>query len=199
MLPLIGSMKKGFAIVVSAPAGTGKTTLVRMLIDEFPEAITQSISCTTRPPREGEIDGKDYVFLKEDAFQKRVKRGEFLEYAQVFDHHYGTLAETVEKQRLSGKHVALVIDTQGAMALKGKLDALFIFVAPPSLEVLKERLENRQTESEDVRKKRLDWAAHELEQAAHYDYQIVNDDLNVAYQVLKSIVIAEEHRTDKHK
>ena len=90
MRPLLGNVNKGFAIVVSAPAGTGKTTLVRMLIDEFPEVFTQSISCTTRPPRQGEIDGKDYVFLIDSAFQKRIDRGEFLEHAQVFDHHYGT-------------------------------------------------------------------------------------------------------------
>jgi len=194
MRPLLGNVNKGFAIIVSAPAGTGKTTLVRMLIDEFPDIFTQSISCTTRPPRQGEIDGKDYVFLTESAFQKRVNRSEFLEHAQVFDHRYGTLKETVEQQRSSGKHVILVIDTQGALALKGKLKALFVFVAPPSLEALKQRLEKRQTESEEVINKRLDWAQYEMNQAEHYDYRIVNDDLQTAYQVLKSIVIAEEHR-----
>jgi len=194
MRPLLGNMNKGFAIVVSAPAGTGKTTLVRMLIDEFPEVFTQSISCTTRPPRQGEVDGKDYVFLTESAFQKRIDRGEFLEHAQVFDHQYGTLSETVDQQRSSGKHVILVIDTQGALAIRGKLKALFVFVAPPSIETLKERLEKRQTESEEVIQKRLAWAQYEMDQAVHYDYRIMNDDLNTAYQVLKSIVIAEEHR-----
>lgn len=194
MHPLLGNIKKGFVIILSAPAGTGKTTLVQMLLNEFPDVFTQSISCTTRPPREKEIDGKDYVFLTESAFQKRVERKEFLEHTQVFDHHYGTLKQTVDKQQSLGKHVILVIDTQGALHLKKTLKALFIFIAPPSIETLRERLEKRQTESKAVIQKRLDWAQNEMDQAAHYDYQIINDDLETAYLVLKSIVIAEEHR-----
>ena len=195
MPALLGNVSKGFAIIVSAPAGTGKTTLVRKLIDEFPDVFTQSMSCTTRPPREGEIDGKDYLFLTESTFQKRIDRNEFLEHVQLFDHHYGTLKETVEQQRLSGKHVILVIDTQGALALKRKIKALSVFVTPPSIDILKQRLVRRQTESEEVIEKRLDWAQHEMDQTEHYDYRIVNDDLNTAYQILKSIIIAEEHRT----
>lgn len=194
MQGLIGSIKKGFVIVVSAPAGTGKTTLVRMLVNEFPEQVIQSISCTTRSPREGEIDGKDYVFLKEEAFQKRVESGEFLEYADVFDYRYGTLRGVVENQLENGRHVVLVIDTQGALILREKIKALFIFIAPPSIDTLKERLESRQTETEEVIEKRLAWAREELNQASYYDYKIVNDDLNTAYVALKSIIIAEEHR-----
>lgn len=194
MTKLIGNLEKGKVIIVSAPAGTGKTTLVHKLIDEFPEFIVQSISCTTRSPRGGEIDGKDYVFLTDEAFEKRKAAGDFLEYATVFDCQYGTLKEVVEKQREGGKHVVLVIDTQGALELKGKVEALFIFIQPPSTETLKERMEKRKTESPDVMQKRLDWARYELDQAKHYDYQIVNDDLDTAYQVLRSIIIAEEHR-----
>lgn len=194
MEALLGNVNKGFVIIISAPAGTGKTTLVRMLINEYPDVFIQSISCTTRIPRKGEVDGKDYVFIKEEIFQKRVARGEFIEHAKVFDHHYGTLKETVKLQRDAGKHVILVIDTQGALALKEKIEALFIFIKPPSLSVLKERLEKRETESEEARKKRLDFAESELEQAKHYDYQIVNDDLDQTYTILKSIIIAEEHK-----
>ncbi len=183
---------KGNLIVISAPAGTGKTTLVHKLIEAFPDKVIQSISCTTRKPREGEIDGKDYVFLTKEAFDERVKRGDFLEHATVFGNQYGTLEEVVEAQRESGKHVILVIDTQGAAALRKKTDALFIFIAPPSMEVLEERLKGRKTESFETLKKRLDWAQHEMDQAKHYDHIIVNDDLKMAYEELKNIIIKEK-------
>lgn len=195
MTKLIGNLRKGKLIIVSAPAGTGKTTLVHKLISEFPKYVTQSISCTTRSPREGEIDGKDYVFLTQEAFEKRKVSGEFLEYATVFDCQYGTLKEVVEKQCANGSYVVLVIDTQGALELQKKIEALFIFITPPSIETLKKRLDKRNTESEVAMKKRLDWAQFELDQAKYYDYQIVNDDLETAYQVLRSIIIAEEHKT----
>ncbi|MGE0198219.1 MAG: guanylate kinase [Simkaniaceae bacterium] len=195
MTKLLGNLSKGKILIVSAPAGTGKTTLVRRLMDEFPDFVVQSISCTTRPPREGEIDGKDYVFLTEKAFEKRKASGDFLEYATVFNYQYGTLKERVEEQRSMGKHVALVIDTQGALKLQKEVqDALYIFIKPPAIEVLKERMENRKTETQEVMQQRLEWAQHELKQAKYYDYQIVNDDLETAYQVLRSIVIAEEHK-----
>ncbi len=185
---------KGQLIIVSAPAGTGKTTLVQMLKNEFPDKVTQSISCTTRSPRKGEIDGRDYVFLTEEAFKERIKRGDFLEHAIVFGDYYGTLKEMVKSQQEGGLDVVLVIDTQGALALKKKVKAIFIFIAPPSMEVLEERLKNRKTESLDTLKKRLKWARHEMDLAKYYDYTIVNDDLDIAYEALKSIVIAEKHR-----
>lgn len=182
-------MKKGELVIVSAPAGTGKTTLVQMLKKEFPNEVIQSISCTTRKPRPGEVDGRDYVFLTETAFEERVKKGEFLEHATVFGHKYGTLKDAVEAQRSDGQHVILVIDTQGAMELKKKTEALYIFIAPPSIETLEERLKNRKTESPETLKKRLKWAQFEMDQAKHYDYTIVNDDLETAYEALKNIII----------
>ncbi|MCB1109515.1 MAG: guanylate kinase [Chlamydiia bacterium] len=191
-------MKKGELIIVSAPAGTGKTTLVQMLKKEFPNEVTQSISCTTRKPRPREVDGKDYVFLTEKAFEERVKQGDFLEHATVFGNRYGTLKEVVDAQRASGKHVVLVIDTQGAMELKKKTEALYIFIAPPSIEVLKERLKNRRTESPETLKKRLKWAQYEMDQAKHYDYTIVNDDLETAYTALKSIIVARNYEGGNH-
>ncbi|MDN3509138.1 MAG: guanylate kinase [Candidatus Neptunochlamydia sp.] len=184
----------GQLFIISAPAGTGKTTLVHMLKDAYPNQITQSISCTTRKPRKGEIDGRDYVFLTEGAFGERVKKGNFLEYARVFGDHYGTLKEMVTSQQTNGKDVILVIDTQGAIELKKKVKAIFIFIAPPSMEILEERLKNRKTEAPGTLKKRLKWAKHEMEQARLYDYTIVNNDLETAYEALKSIVIAEKHR-----
>ena len=189
---------KGMLIVISAPAGTGKTTLVRMLKEEYPNEVTQSISSTTRKPRPGEVDGKDYVFLTDEAFNERIERGEFLEHAKVFDHQYGTLKDHVEAQRVNGKHVVLVIDTQGAMELKKKVEALYIFVQPPSIKVLEERLKNRQTEQGEMLQKRLNWALHEIEQAGHYDHVIINDDLNEAYQALKKLIIAKDHEGGNH-
>ncbi len=196
MTELVKRLRKGLLFVVSAPAGTGKTTLVHKLIQEFPDRITQSMSCTTRAPRKGEIDGKDYLFLTKEAFDKRVQAEEFLEHATVFEDHYGTLKSVVESIRNVGKHVVLVIDTQGARALKEKVDGVFIFIAPPSMEVLKERLEERETETKRAQQTRLEWAQKEMEQVEHYHYSIVNDDLDMAYQTLKSIVVAETHRTN---
>ncbi len=195
---LLGNVSEGFVFVLSAPAGTGKTTLVRMLSQEFP-CIYESISCTTRPLRPGEIDGKDYYFLSKKEFTDRVAHGDFLEYAEVFGYHYGTSREHVLKQQEMGKHVFLIIDTQGAMQLKKEnYPAIFIFISPPSLEELRERLVKRKTESKEAIEKRLSWAKAEIEKMAEYDYHIVNDNLNQAYIVLRSIVIAEEHRVGRN-
>ncbi|HSW86383.1 MAG TPA: guanylate kinase [Rhabdochlamydiaceae bacterium] len=191
---LLGNLSKGLVFVLSAPAGTGKTTLVRMLRDEFP-CVAESISCTTRPPRPGEIPGKDYHFLTVEEFEDKIKKEDFLEYAKVFDNYYGTSKEFVLAQQEKGKHVILVIDTQGAMQLKGKIPAVFVFVSPPSLQELRERLFKRQTESMEHIEQRLSWAKNEMSMAVHYDYHIVNENLHTAYEVLRSILIAEEHRT----
>jgi len=168
-----------------------------MLSQEFP-CIYESISCTTRPPRPGEIDGKDYFFLSKKEFENEIRQGDFLEYAEVFGYYYGTSQTHVFKQQDMGKHVFLVIDTQGAMQLKKKnFPAVYIFLSPPSLEELKERLIGRKTENMEAIEKRLSWARAEIEMMANYDYHIVNDNLSQAYIVLRSIVIAEEHRVQK--
>lgn len=193
MTRVIGNLKEGLLFILSAPAGTGKTTLVHMLSEEF-SCVKESISCTTRAPRPSEIDGLHYHFLSEEEFKLKIKNEEFLEYAQVFGDFYGTLKKSVEEDRKKGSHVILVIDTQGAMQLKGKIKSSFIFISPPNLEELRERLQKRKTESEEKITKRLDWAKEELKMAPHYDYHIVNDNLIVAYDVLRSIIIAEEHR-----
>lgn len=189
----MGILAKGLLFVVSAPAGTGKTTLVEMLDDEFSNVVT-SVSCTTRQPRPGEEDGIHYNFISEEEFNKKIAEDVFLEHASIYGFQYGTCKEWVAEQQAQGKHVVLVIDTQGALQLKGKIPAVFIFIRPPSLEVLRERLTNRKTESKDVIEQRLKWAEKEIQDAQFYDYQIINDDLATAYEVLRSIVIAEEHR-----
>lgn len=191
---ILGNVAKGLVFVLSAPAGTGKTTLVRMLKEEF-ECITESVSCTTRPPRSGEIDGKDYHFITEDEFTAKIKAGDFLEYAKVFDQSYGTSKKYVMEQQEKGKHVFLVIDTQGAMKLKkADFSAIFVFVSPPSLMELKRRLFKRKTETVEHIEQRLSWAKQEIAMSNQYDYHIINESLQIAYAILRSIVIAEEHR-----
>lgn len=191
---LLGNLSKGLCFVISAPAGTGKTTLVRMLAQEF-SCIWESVSCTTRAPRPGEVEGKDYYFLTQADFEEKVKHGDFLEYAEVFGYHYGTSQTFVAKQQEMGKHVFLIIDTQGAMQLKKKkFPAVYIFLSPPSLEELKERLHKRQTDSVEVIEQRLSWAEAEMAMVKNYDYHIVNDNLTNAFTILRSIVIAEEHK-----
>src|SRR3972149_5472256 len=192
---LLGNLSEGLVFVLSAPAGTGKTTLVKMLQNEFP-CIIGSMSCTTLAPRSGEVPGKDYHFISQEEFAGKIKNGDFLEYATVFENYYGTSKEYVLKEQKKGKHVMLVIDTQGAMQIKKNgLPAVFIFISPPSLLVLKERLFKRKTESAAVIEQRLSWAKDEMALAPQYDYHIVNDNLENAYQILRSIIISEEHRT----
>lgn len=191
---LLGNLAQGLVFVVSAPAGTGKTTLVRMLTEEF-DCVVESVSCTTRSPRAGEVAGVDYHFLTQEEFQARVKQNDFLEYAEVFGHYYGTSKEYVKGMQKQGKHVVLVIDTQGAMKLQSQgFPAVFVFLSPPSLEELKERLVKRKTEDEETLQRRLSWAGQEMQLAKNYDYMIVNKDLKIAYGVLRSILIAEEHK-----
>ncbi len=190
---LLGDRKRGLLFVVSAPAGTGKTTLVEKLSAEF-SSVVKSISCTTRAPRKGEINGVDYHFISEAEFEEKIAEGAFLEYAKVFGTaYYGTLASDVERQLESGNDLFLVIDTQGAMWVKKRLDALLIFIAPPSIDVQRQRLTLRQTEPAGVIENRLACAQREMESADKYDYYIVNDELMVAYAVLRSILIAERH------
>ncbi len=191
---LLGNLKKGLLFVISAPAGTGKSTLVQMLLREFPDAISESCSSTTRRPRAGEVDEEHYQFLSKEEFEAKIQRDEFIEYANVFGNYYGTNKMQVDVLQASGKHVILVIDTQGAMKVKEKIEALFIFISPPNLDELKRRLFRRKTEDEKTIEYRLSWANKELGYAKEYDFNIVNDDLDVTYQILRSIIIAEEQR-----
>ncbi len=189
--------KRGLLFVVSAPAGTGKTTLVNRLLAHHPE-YARSVTCTTRPPRPGERHNHDYQFLSFKEFQRKRDRGDFLEFASIFGYYYGTSKQDVIRQEKTGKDVFLVIDTQGAMELKKKgIPAVFIFISPPSFEALKSRLEMRKTEDAGMIKKRLSWAKKEMKMIENYDYHIVNDDLQEAYRVLKSIIDAEKHRIHK--
>lgn len=189
---LKGKVKKGLILVVSAPAGTGKTTLVDMLTKKYPNEIVRSISCTTREPRGQEKEGKDYYFISEEQFLEKIQKDLFLEYAKVFDHYYGTLKESVEYLRNQGKHVVLVIDTQGGMNIRKKADAILIFIEPPSIDALKERLDKRHEDTEESIQLRLSWAKKEIEIGKKYDTQIVNDDLQKAFDELECYIQEKE-------
>lgn len=191
---MLGNASKGQLFVISAPAGTGKSTLVDMILSEFPHEIAESCSTTTRAPRLGETKGTHYDFVTPEQFERLLKEGVFLEHAEVFGQRYGTRTDEVLRLENEGKHVVLVIDTQGAMQVKKKLDATFIFISPPSYEELRNRLEKRKTEDAESIERRLSWAKKEMTMISHYDYHIVNDNLEVTYQILKSIFIAQEHK-----
>lgn len=191
---VLGNLKRGLLFIVSAPAGTGKTTLVKMLRKEF-SCIVESISYTTRRPRDSEKNGVDYYFVSEETFKEKIKEKELLEYAKVFGNYYGTSKSFVFNEQEKGKHVILTIDTQGALQLKKKISAIYIFIQPPSKEEQKARLSSRRSETEQEMELRLKQTDEEMKAAPFYDYRIINEDLNTAYAVLKSIIIAEEHRT----
>lgn len=178
---------KGKLFILSAPAGTGKTSLMARLVKEVPNTV-QSLSYTTRPPRKGEVEGAHYRFVTKKVFEEMIERGEFLEYVVLFGHYYGTSKKAIEERLNQGKNIILVIDTQGAMKLKGQIQATYIFVLPPSLDALKERLLKRRSECDDKIGERLRVAVEELKQKSAYDYEVVNDDFEQALLELKEII-----------
>jgi len=187
--------REGMLFVVSAPSGAGKTTLCRALTDSL-ENLRHSISYTTRKPRPGETDGRDYYFVTEERFRNMVQAGDFAEWAQVHSNLYGTSRRVLNEMRTDGTDVILDIDTQGAEQIKEKCqEAVFIFIMPPSLEILEERLRNRKSDNEDEIKKRMRRARDEIRDYTMYDYIIVNRDFERALTELRSIVLAERCRT----
>jgi len=187
--------RRGLLFIVSAPSGTGKTTLVARLVEILPD-LARSRSYTSRPARAGETDGVDYNFITRDRFEAMIGRGEFLEYADVFGNLYGTRAADTERLLASGRDVVLVIDVQGARQVRtrGGLATVAIFVLPPSYEVLERRLRGRSQDSEPAMRRRLETARHEIGAFAEYDYVVVNDELNHAVDRLRGIVVAERAR-----
>jgi len=188
---------KGDIFVISAPSGTGKTTLVRLLLSRFP-TLSFSISYTTRLPRPGEVDGQHYFFVSEKEFKRSIARGEMLEWAKVYGHYYGTPLHFVKEKIAAGKDVILDIDIQGAQEVKKKIpEAILIFIIPPSWEELQRRITNRSTDSLEVIKKRLKAARKEIKVARVFDYIVINDILENALQELTSIIQATKVRTNK--
>ncbi len=187
---LIPRCEKGLVFVVSAPAGAGKTSLVYQLLRWFP-TLELSVTYTTRKPREGEKDGVDYHFISHDEFDRRLREGDFLEHVELHGNKYGSSRSSVEMIRSQGKHAIMVIDTEGALKVKELLNPVMIFIKPPSVEVLKERMIKRGSETDESLSRRLRLAEHEMGLEAHYDYTIVNDDFTAASLKLSSVVIAE--------
>jgi len=177
--------KRGILFILSGPSGVGKGTLRKAIMDLG--GINFSVSCTTRPPREGEIDGVDYRFLSPEEFNKRLSESLFLEHALVHDNMYGTLRKDVENVLESGEDMVLEIDVQGAFQVKSKMDCISVFILPPSVKALEYRLCKRGSDN-DV-KLRLKNAEYEMSHSEEFDYRIVNDSLNQAIAELKNIII----------
>tara|TARA_X000000950_G_scaffold285454_1_gene391474 strand:- start:1994 stop:2602 length:609 start_codon:yes stop_codon:yes gene_type:complete len=200
MQPSPARIERPLLIVVSAPSGAGKSTLCNRLVKER-ASVEYSISCTTRAPRGAEQDGEHYYFLSSKEFRQRVRRGEFLEHAKVHGNRYGTLADTVQFAMEEGRHIILDIDVQGVRQLRSSLQTmeerslirrgfLDIFIEPPSLEVLENRLRKRGTDSDAVIRKRLKNAAKEMQAAEAYTHRLVNDQLDPTYERLCQIIDA---------
>jgi guanylate kinase len=190
----MSSDARGLLFIVSAPSGAGKTTLVERLVDETPR-LTMSRSYTSRAIREGERDGVDYNFVSRFRFEAMVASGEFLEWADVFGNLYGTRAADTEAILATGSDVVLVIDVQGARQVRRRdTEACTIFVMPPSLAVLEQRLRGRSKDDEGAIRRRLDTARREVAQFVDYDFLVINDELTAAVDRLRSIVVAERAR-----
>lgn len=184
----------GCLFIVSAPSGGGKTSLVQQLITNLNQ-IEMSVSHTTRPKRPGEVNGVDYFFVTPQEFQRMVEADAFVEHAQVFDHQYGTSTAQIIGRLQQGMDLVLDIDWQGAQQIKHAFpEAVRVFILPPSLEVLRERLVNRQQDNEHVIARRMQCAQDEMQHVTEFDYVIVNDSFDTAAQELVTIVLAERLR-----
>ena len=187
------SQNRGKLYVISGPSGTGKGTICKELLKEIRNEF--SVSMTTRAPREGEVHGREYYFVTKEEFLANVEQGNFLEHATVFDNYYGTPKDMVINRLERGRNVILDIDVQGGLQVKAAMpEAVLIFILPPSLAVLRSRLEGRGTETADLVEKRLSKAVNEIKLIGEYDYVIVNDDIDDAAALARSIMAAENAR-----
>jgi guanylate kinase len=192
--PLDAARGRGLLFIVSAPSGTGKTTLVERLVQIVPN-LRMSRSYTSRAARAGERDGVDYNFISRSRFEEMVHGGEFLEWADVFGNYYGTCAADCEAELTQGRDVVLVIDVQGAKQVRGRgIENVGIFVLPPSGAILEQRLRGRSKDSEEQIRNRLETACREVGEYSQYEYVVINDELDAAVGRLNAIVLAERAR-----
>jgi guanylate kinase len=190
-------LQKGHLFVITAPSGTGKSTIIEMVRGNLGE-VYYSISHTTRAPREGEANGVHYHFVSRQAFEKMIQAGEFIEWAVVYDQLYGTSASAVESALSSGKDILLDLDIQGALEVKRQFsESTLIFIFPPSLEVLKERLQNRSMRDDTNIELRMKRAEEEISKCKDYDFLIVNNDLEQSVKEVEAIIISQRARTKR--
>lgn len=184
--------------MVSSPSGAGKTTLCNRLRAEFPR-LEFSVSYTTRTARSGETNGVDYHFVDQAAFQEMISRDEFTEYAMVHGHMYGTSARLVDEALAQGRDLLFDVDYQGGSKLKQNFpaDVVLVFILPPSIRALEERLRRRATDADDVIQRRLRVARQELRHYPEYDFLVMNDDLHRAYDALRAVYLSAQHRTSR--
>ena len=187
-------MKKGLLIILSGPSGVGKGTIRKYIMDNFNIKLCYSISMTTRPRREKEVDGVDYYFVSPEEFQRNIDENNFLEWEEFVGNRYGTPKSKVEELRNQGKHVLLEIEVNGASEVMSKVNddrVISFFLMPPSLSALESRIRRRKTESEDIIKERLDKGVKEMNMATNYDHVILNDDVARASQEIVDIINAK--------
>ncbi|MFO1445845.1 guanylate kinase [Bacillus sp. Bva_UNVM-123] len=190
--------EKGILIVLSGPSGVGKGTVRKEIFSQPDTAFEYSISMTTRKPREGEVDGIDYFFKSREEFESLIEQGKLLEYAEFVGNYYGTPVDYVKETLEKGKDVFLEIEVQGARQVREKFpDGLFIFLVPPSLSELKNRIVTRGTETEDIINNRMSVAKEEIEMMHLYDYVVENDEIAHACEKINAIVIAEHLRRER--
>jgi guanylate kinase len=191
------SNRSGLLFIVSAPSGTGKTTVVQRLVEQMPN-LKMSRSYTSRVARPGEADGVDYNFVTRQRFESMIAAGDFLEWAEVFGNLYGTCASDTDRDRAAGVDVMLVIDVQGARQVRAACpDAATVFVMPPSFQILEQRLRGRSKDTEPQIQRRLAVAREEVAAFTEYDYVVVNDELEAAVDRLSGIVTAERARLER--
>lgn len=190
---------KGLLIVISGPSGAGKGTICKRFMERN-KNVALSVSATTRAPRAGEVEGVNYYFMSKEKFKEKINDNDFLEYAEVYDNYYGTPKSNVQEMLDSGKDVILEIDIQGALKVKeNSEEGIFIFILPPSMEELKQRIINRGSETQESLMKRFKSAYKEINFVSRYNYAVVNDEVEIAVEKLEAIICAEKCRVDRLK
>lgn len=189
--------EKGLLIVLSGPSGAGKGTICKELL-KYEDNLEVSVSATTRDPREGEVEGKNYYFISKEEFLDMIGNDQFLEYAKVYDNYYGTPKNAVLEKMEKGIDVILEIDIQGAAQVRANFpEGIYIFVVPPSIKELRKRITERGTENEEQMNKRMDCACEEIRNATKYSYIVINDTVSVAAKNVSAIITAEKCRSER--